>query len=144
MTGPGFVARVRTSVTVWASGPATMRPSTTGATGEWAVTYSIEISSSPSPGWRTSVPALSAVQPSPPVNMKSFVTIRTVSVGPTGVRVPAGPSGAFAMLSTTADAPVQWNVTLSPATCGNRPVAMAELQTGENPLRKPAVSWAPV
>ena len=36
-----------------------------------------------------------AVYPSPPVNMKSLVTSRTVSVGPIGVSVPPGPSGAF-------------------------------------------------
>ena len=72
--------------------------------------------------------------------MKSLVTSRTVSVGPTGVRVPDGPSGAFQIPVTTAVVPLQVNVTLRPATCGNRPVAIAGLQTGEKPFVKPAVN----
>jgi hypothetical protein len=41
--------------------PLTIRPSTTGATGEFAVMYSIVTSSRPSPGCSTSVPPVSAV-----------------------------------------------------------------------------------
>ena len=106
--------------------------------------YPIAMSSRASPGWSTSVPPASAVHPSPPVNMKSLVTMRTVSVGPTGVNVPDGPSGALQIPSITGVVPLQWNWTLRPATCGNRPVAIDESHTGEKPFRKPSSSCAPV
>jgi hypothetical protein len=76
--------------------------------------------------------------------MKSFVTIRTVSAGPIGVSGPAGPFGARASRSITGVVPSQWNASDSPATCGNRPVAIAGSQTGVNPLRSASVSCAPV
>jgi len=40
--------------------------------------------------------------------MKSLVTKRTVSAGPTGVSVPVGPFGAFQIPSTTEFRPSQW------------------------------------
>jgi hypothetical protein len=79
-------------------------------------------------------PEANTVQRLPPVSMKSLVTKRTVSLGPTGVRVPVGPFGAFEMPSMTGVVPLQWKSTLSPDTCGKRPVAIAGLHTGLTPL----------
>ena len=67
--------------------------------------------------------------------MKSLMTTRTVSVGAMGVCAPPIPSGVSHMPVTTGVVPLQVNVARRPDTCGNRPVAMAELHTGENPLR---------
>ncbi len=67
--------------------------------------------------------------------MKSFVTNRRVSASPIGVSVPAGPFGAFHIPSMTGVAPLQWKASFRPDTCGKRPVAIAELQTGEKPFR---------
>ncbi len=76
--------------------------------------------------------------------MKSFVTSRTESPAPIGVSGPPIPVGVFHMPSTTGVVPLQWKVARRPETCGNRPVAIAELQTGENPFRNACRSWAPV
>ena len=54
----------------------TMRPSTTGPTGELAATYPMATSSKSSPGCRTFVPCANTVYSSPPVYMKSLVTKR--------------------------------------------------------------------
>src|SRR3954471_7921905 len=69
--------------------------------------------------------------------MKSLVTKRTVSAGPTGV-VP------LRIWSTTAVVPEQWNVIFRPETWGKRPVATSGLQTGLNPLVSAVTSCAPV
>jgi hypothetical protein len=55
------------------------------------------------------------------------VTIRTVSAGPSTVSGPVTPSGAFQIVSTTGVVPLQWNCTLRPEICGNRPVPSAKL-----------------
>src|SRR5829696_8566672 len=47
--------------------------------------------------------------------MKSFVTNRTVSVGPTGICAPAGPFGVFQMPSTTAVVEGIWKTPNGPA-----------------------------
>src|SRR4249919_464832 len=76
--------------------------------------------------------------------MKSLVTKRTLSAGPITVSGPLGPSGAFHMPSMTGVVPLQWNCTFKPEICGNRPVAIAGLQTGENPFRYACSICAPV
>ena len=67
-----------------------------------------------------------------------------MSVGPIGVCGPVGPLGVFHMPVTTGLVPLHVNVAFSPDTCGNRPVAMFGLQTGENPFRNACCSCAPV
>src|ERR1041384_5810260 len=57
--------------------------------------------------------------------MKSLVTKRTVSVGPTGVE-------PLRIWSTTAVVPLQWNVIFRPETCGKRPVATRGVETGRH------------
>jgi hypothetical protein len=44
----------------------------------------------------------------------------------------------------TGVAPLQWNVSLSPDTCGKRPVATWGLQTGLKPVSSASRSCAPV
>ena len=68
--------------------------------------------------------------------MKSLVTKRTVSVGPTGVSAPPAPTfqtpsitGVFAGAG-----PVQWYSIFRPDTCGKRPVLIVGLQTALNPF----------
>src|SRR5690242_14862782 len=73
--------------------------------------------------------------------MKSLVTKRTVSAGPIGT---SEPDAVFHIPVTTGVVPLQVNVNFSPDTCGNRPVAMLELQTGLNPLSIACSSCAPV
>ncbi len=115
----------------------------TGATGEWAPMYSITTSSSRSPVCLTLVPSLNAVYPSPPVNMKSLVTKRMVSVGPTGVSTPPAPT--FSSVSITGTWPLQWNRIRSPEICGVRPVPPATSPHGGlKPFSSAAVNWAPV
>src|SRR5687768_16616739 len=70
--------------------------------------------------------------------MKSLVTMRIESVARIGV-----PS-ARARLLTTGVVPEQLKLINSPDTCGNRPVAIAGLQTGLNPFSNAAVSTSPV
>src|SRR3954466_10944569 len=48
--------------------------------------------------------------------MKSLVTKRMLSVGPTGVSAPPAPT--FAIESTTGTVPAQWNSTWIPEICG--------------------------
>src|SRR4029078_5756772 len=89
----------------------------------------------PSPGTGTGG-SPSPLPAAPSVYMKSFVTSRTVSVGPTSVSVPLGPFVAFQSPSTTGSRPLQWNVTWRPDTCGNRPVPPLKLglQNGWKPF----------
>src|SRR5512144_423905 len=79
--------------------------------------------------------------------MKSLVTNRSVSPGPIGVSVPPGPLGAFQTPSITGllgVPPSQWNWTLSPDTCGNRPVLIDVSQKAEKPFSNAVFTCAPV
>ena len=83
------------------------------------------------------MPCESAVYPSPPVNMKSLVTIRTVSASASG-------APPLRSVSITGVVPEQWYAIVRPATCGKRPVATWVLHAGLKPFSSAARSCAPV
>src|SRR4051812_8031890 len=76
--------------------------------------------------------------------MKSFVTNRSVSASASAVSGPPGPFGAFQTPSMTGTSPLQWNATLRPETCGNRPVLIDVSQNAEKALSIPVLTCAPV
>ena len=118
-------------------GPWTIRPSTTGPTGELAVDV-VDGDLEQVVARLEDVGALREHRVPVAAGVHEVVGDEPDGVGRPrpGSAVPVTPSGAFQMPSITGRRPLQWYWTLRPEICGKRPVAIAGLQRGREPVQE--------